>query len=152
MKNPTLFKTILSSIMIFFIAGSVAQNNSAESKYRVTAYQKGGNQIVSLSNEVNITPAAAFYIPNAFTPNDDGLNDSFGLIGEGVTEYNLQIFNRWGNLIFESNDMKTQWDGNYQNVKAEIGAYVYKITGKGSSNNGKSSKLINMYGTVTLVL
>lgn len=132
---------------MFFIADSIAQN-----KYRVTAYQKGGNQIASVSNEVDIIPPAVFYIPNAFTPNDDGLNDSFGLVGEGITEYNLQIFNRWGNLVFESHDMKSQWDGNYQNTKAEIGVYVYKITGKGPSDNGKFSKLINMNGTVTLVL
>jgi len=151
MKNLTLYKTILSIAMIFFIMGSVAQNNS-QSKYRVTAYQKGANQIVSVSNEVEITPAAVYYIPNAFTPNDDGLNDSFGLVGEGITEYTMQIFNRWGNLIFESNNMQTQWDGNYQNTKAEMGVYVYKIKGKGPKDNGQSSKLINIDGTVTLVL
>lgn len=140
-------------MILFFIASIMAQNPSgSESKYRVTAYQKGNNEVMSISNEVEITPAALMYVPNAFTPNGDGLNDTFGGTGEGITEYNLQIFNRWGNLIFESNDMKTQWDGNYNNGIAPIGVYFYKINAKGPSSSGKSKKLISETGNVTLVL
>jgi gliding motility-associated-like protein len=131
----------------------MAQNSSdAIEKYRVSAYKNGNGQVISLSNEVEIIPAALLYIPNAFTPNGDGLNDTFGGKGEGITDYNLQIFNRWGNLIFESNDMKNQWDGNYHNEIAPIGVYVYKISAKGPSANGRSKNLINEKGNVTLVL
>lgn len=152
MKNSNCLKTILSIILLFFIANIIGQNSSAIKKYRVTAYKNGNGQVMSVSNEVEIIPAALLYIPNAFTPNGDGLNDTFGGKGEGITEYNLQIFNRFGNLIFESNDMKNQWDGNYKNEIAPIGVYVYKINAKGPSANGRSKNLINEKGNITLVL
>lgn len=153
MKNSNFLKAILSIIILFFITDVIGQNFSdAAKKYRVTAYKNGNNQIMSVSNEVEIVPAALIYIPNAFTPNGDGLNDAFGGIGEGITEYNMQIFNRWGNLIFESNDMKNQWDGNYNNEIAPMGVYVYKISAKGPSANGRYKNLISKTGDVTLVM
>lgn len=153
MKNSNFLMVILSFMMLCFITNVIGQNFSdAANKYRVIAFKNGNNQIMSVSNEVEIVPAAIIHIPNAFTPNGDGLNDTFGGLGEGLTEYNLQIFNRWGNLIFESNDMKNQWDGNYNNKLAPIGVYVYKINAKGPSANGRSKNLINEAGSVTLVL
>lgn len=152
MKTLNLSKVLLF-IPFFFIANIFAQNSQGVvNKYRITAYQKGNNQVMSVSNEVGIVPAAVLYVPNAFTPNGDGLNDTFGCKGEGITEYNLQIFDRWGNMIFESNDMRRQWDGNYHNEIAPSGVYVYKINAKGSSANGKSKNLISENGSVTLVL
>lgn len=143
----------LLNMIICFSESLMAQNyGDAQNQYKVTAYQKGKNQIVSVSNEVEIIPPLVYYIPNAFTPNGDGLNDSFGLVGEGITEYTIQIFNRWGNLIFESKDPKNQWDGSYHNEKSEVGVYVYKISAKGPSANGKFKKLIYLDGIVTLVM
>ncbi len=150
LKNRS-FKVMLIFIMLLSMTNAIAQNN-AKSKYRITAYQKGKNEVVSLSNEVEIIPAATFYIPSAFTPNGDGLNETFGPKGEGITEFNMQVFDRWGNLIFESNNLKIQWDGYHHEEKAPTGTYVYKITAKGQGYNGGSQKLINETGTVTLVL
>ncbi len=143
----------LLNVVMSISESSIAQNYAdGQSTYRVTAYQKGKNQVISTSNEIEITPPVVYYIPNAFTPNGDGLNDTFGLIGEGITEYTIQIFNRWGNLIFESQDTKNQWDGTYHNEKSEIGVYVYKISAKGPTTNGKYKKLIYLDGIVTLVM
>jgi gliding motility-associated-like protein len=53
-------------------------------------------------------------IPNAFTPNGDGLNDRFRIVGlppENITEFNIQIFDRWGQIVFESTDISESWDG-----------------------------------------
>lgn len=153
MKKLILFKVILFILMIFFIANTLGQNNGdIKNRYRVTAFQKDKNQVISVSNEAEINPPAVYYIPNAFTPNGDGLNETFGLIGEEIMEYNMQIFNRWGNLIFESNDVKMQWDGTYHNEKAPVDVYVYKISGKGLSGYGKTLRLINENGIVNLVL
>lgn len=153
MKTSTTLQRILSVMMLFFISITIAQNTSeTENKYRVTAYQKGKNRIVSVSNEVTTTPTAVLYIPNAFTPNGDGLNETFGPKGEGITEFNMQIFDRWGILIFESNDLTVQWDGYIQQDKAPVGVYVYKISAKGQGNDKNSKRLINETGKVTLVL
>lgn len=145
---------ILFGIMLICLAqGAKSQNYDAfADNYRITAYQNTNNAIFSVSNEVKITPAAVLYIPNAFTPNGDGLNETFGPVGEGIVEYNMQIFDRWGILIFESNDLKKQWDGYVKDAKAPTGTYVYKITGKGQGEVSETTKLINKNGTVTLVL
>lgn len=87
---------------------------------------------------VRVTPEFYVYYPNSFTPNEDGLNDSwFPVIGYGLKDYKLMIFNRWGELIFETDDYKIQWAGyiNNSDTQAQEGVYTYKsiihdVTGK----------------------
>jgi gliding motility-associated-like protein len=71
------------------------------------------------------------YVPNSFTPNSDGVNDVFIPIiesGIDITTYNLLIFNRWGEVIFESKDIDTGWDGSYDGKIVKDGTYIWKIT------------------------
>lgn len=72
-----------------------------------------------------------FFIPNAFTVNNDGLNETFGPKGIGISpsaeEYEFIIFNRWGEKIFVTNDFKQHWDGKKNGVLCEAGVYTYKI-------------------------
>jgi len=83
----------------------------------------------SIYGKVRITPEFRFFIPNAFTPNGDGKNDSFMSNNMGVREFNMTIYNRWGNIIFQTTDPKTGWNGKARgsNEIAENGVYVYKI-------------------------
>lgn len=71
----------------------------------------------SISKNIDILPVSTYFLPNAFTPNDDGKNDIF--IGVGVTQYfrsfNLRVFNRWGQIVFHSIDAQNGWNGRYQN-------------------------------------
>lgn len=79
---------------------------------------------------IEIKPAYALYIPNAFTPNSDGLNDGFKAQGVGISEFKMQVFDRWGALVFESNDINNGWDGSIkgkgdaESTKQEV--YVWK--------------------------
>lgn len=69
-------------------------------------------------------------VPTAFSPNNDGKNDYFGVIRSAdcpVNGYILRIFNRWGQLIFESYEPEKQWDGNFEGVPAAQGVYFYYI-------------------------
>lgn len=92
--------------------------------YWVTA--KEGNCI--LTDTVNISGGEfTLYIPDAFTPNNDKLNDIFEPKGEGITKYHLMIFNRWGDMIFESNNINTGWDGKFKNEQCPIGIYSWVI-------------------------
>lgn len=83
----------------------------------------------SLSADVEVTPTFTIYIPNAFTPNGNGVNDYFTAKGAEITEFKMMIFDRWGELIFETSDLGTGWDGHAKNGSgiAENGVYVYKI-------------------------
>ena len=68
------------------------------------------------------------WIPDTFTPNDDGVNDSFKPYGVGIKEYKIQIFSRWGELIFFSEDINSGWDGmSKNNNKSMKGIFTYYI-------------------------
>jgi gliding motility-associated-like protein len=71
----------------------------------------------------------AIWLPNAFTPDGDGLNDEFKPVEryDMVKTYHFSIYNRWGQLIFETSDISQGWDGTFQGNPAEQGTYVYKI-------------------------
>jgi len=71
----------------------------------------------------------AFYVPSAFSPNGDELNDLFGGVGIGIVEYEMQIFDRWGNLIFITVDYYERWDGTIHGGIAIVqeDMYVWKI-------------------------
>jgi gliding motility-associated-like protein len=93
----------------------------------------------------------SFFIPNAFTPNGDGLNDVFGVIPrlDYINQYHISIFNRWGQMLFESSDLNLGWDGTYQGEACRAGAYVYRIVYNDFGMGTKETKV--MEGTVVLV-
>ena len=91
------------------------------------------------------------WIPNAFSPDYDGINDIFKpKANTELLNYNLQIYTRWGALIFESNDINKGWNGIYKGKDCPVGVYVYRICYKGYGsiflNEGKT-----IIGYVTLV-
>ncbi len=67
------------------------------------------------------------YIPNSFTPNGDGLNDGFFPVLRGVKRYELRIFDRWGSLVFLSNDPEQSWDGTLQGELCPVAVYNYQL-------------------------
>jgi len=79
---------------------------------------------------VRIDDDFALYVPNAFSPNSDGVNDIFKAVGIGVKEFRLYIFDRWGNQVFYSEDIDKGWDGRFQSKGEDIvqeDVYVWKI-------------------------
>jgi len=92
-----------------------------------------------------------FYLPNAFTPNGDGLNDSFRAIPryDYVNKYHLSIYNRWGQRVYETMDINKGWDGTYQGCPCMLGAYVYHIVYEEFGQQPGESKVVE--GTVVLV-
>ncbi|MFN7592500.1 MAG: gliding motility-associated C-terminal domain-containing protein, partial [Bacteroidota bacterium] len=66
------------------------------------------------------------FVPNSFSPNGDGVNDKFFAIANQVEFIEMQIFNRWGQLVFQSNDINSKWDGRFKDT-IELGLYVYWI-------------------------
>lgn len=85
-------------------------------------------------------------IPNVFTPNADGMNDFLSLEGLNINSINIKILNRWGQLVFESNDINDSWNGKTtENKECPSGTYFYIIT----AENEQSSKIFK--GTITLL-
>ncbi len=74
-----------------------------------------------------ISPKYMLRIPNAFTPNGDGLNDEFTIAGNGVKEFSIYIYNRWGALVYFSNNIEASWDGKVSGNPALAGSYIYKV-------------------------
>ena len=112
---------------------------------------------IKVLEALEVIESGQVIFPNAFTPNLDGSsggvynpndfsNDVFYPIGEGLENYHLEVFNRWGALVFESKDINIGWDGYYDGKLLDEGVYVWKVTGK--YNNGKDFKKV---GTVMLL-
>jgi gliding motility-associated-like protein len=95
---------------------------------------QGSFWVTSLNNctdtieySVFVKDSMTLYVPNAFTPNGDGINDVFKALGTLVKTFQLLIFDRWGNLIYESESLGRGWDGFYKGEKVMNGVYVWKI-------------------------
>lgn len=87
-----------------------------------------GHCVSNISSEVIEYCTPTFYLPNAFTPNYDGLNDVFPPYQTGIfNDYAMEIYNRWGELIFKSKDINVGWDGKMGNKEVQMDVYVYKI-------------------------
>ncbi|MFM6964129.1 MAG: gliding motility-associated C-terminal domain-containing protein, partial [Sphingomonadales bacterium] len=86
------------------------------------------NEITSI---LNIIEDAAIYIPNSFSPDGDGFNNTFRVSGKNIEPefFDLSIYNRWGELIFSSRDSNLGWDGSVANLgPAPVGVYTYQVT------------------------
>lgn len=88
---------------------------------------------------IYILPDFSIFVPNAFTPNGDNLNDVFIPVTRGATQFRLQIFNRWGANIFESTEQAKGWDGTFKDEACKAGVYVWKLI---ISNNREEKELI----------
>ncbi len=88
---------------------------------------------------------------NAFTPNGDGRNDSYGpiMLCQNPTSMSMRIYNRWGQLIFESTSLNAKWDGTYMGQPQPIEVYTYVVEFSGLENHVQ--KTVHLSGTVTLL-
>ena len=115
--------------------------------YRVVALKNQNSPIESVSNAVSVEKPYALYSPNAFSPDGDGINDLFKISGQGMNDFQIEIFNRWGQMVYKSIDLSNGWDGTFKGKNLPTGTYVYKIK---TSKNGVEQKLVKS-GTVALV-
>ena len=107
------------------------------------------NYCGSKSDDILISKGICkIYVPSAFTPNNDGLNDVFrATYGENITDFRLQVYNRWGQKIFESTDIRNGWDGTMKNLQQPIGTYVWMLRYKTVTDSIEQM----MKGTVMLI-
>ena len=81
----------------------------------------------TIIKQLSIMPPFNIYTPTAFTPNGDGINDSYNVVASRIKEYHIYLYNRWGQLIFEGESLNQKWDGRYNGKSAPDGVYSYLI-------------------------
>jgi gliding motility-associated-like protein len=108
-----------------------------------------GSCIIADTIEINgVSGDGALFVPNTFTPNGNGNNDKFTAYGEGITDFHLVIFDRWGQLICETTDIVNGWDGTYKGTIVQIDTYVYQIEYRSTCTGGA---LVRRYGHVNVI-
>lgn len=115
--------------------------------YSVTVTNQCETKTDSIIISSNFCDECYFYFPNAFTPNNDNINDVF--IPKSLCkfiDYELLIYNRWGEMIYKTNDFEKGWDGKTYNSEANTGVYVYTISYKFQGKKKSSA-----YGRITLI-
>ena len=110
-------------------------------RYIVRARPVDGTLIASNSNTVIIIKNPHLFHPSAFTPNGDNLNDTFRVFGQYIDKFEMNIFNRWGELIFTTWDLDNEWDGTYKGTPMPEGTYTFiahitDLAGRTSKTSG----------------
>ena len=141
------YNVLLRDNNTFTIVGSIGSSNGnfsfdfADTKlddsicFKIQAIKDTNQFVESFSNILCLISEAKIFVPNAFTPNKDGKNEVFiprailifNQTGNPILDYKFEIYNRWGEQIFESNDLNLGWDGNYKGELCQEGYYVYKV-------------------------
>jgi len=94
--------------------------------------------------------APKFFIPSSFTPNDDGLNDLLCPLGNSYGTFELKVFNRWGQIVFISDNASSCWDGRINGKKAPVEVYAYTLSYTSTNESGEILKSRNA-GTVSII-
>jgi gliding motility-associated-like protein len=127
------------------ISNTVALNNLGSYWLTVTdSHNCNGTDTFTVQKNSNCIPIG---VPNAFTPNKDGINDIFKpTIMQQISDYHFMVFNRYGQMIFETDKYGTGWDGTFKGTAQPRNSYVYMISFK--NINGQ---LKEYNGIVTLL-
>jgi gliding motility-associated-like protein len=118
--------------------------------YRIRVTDAGGcstDTSIMIAQNSPIGICNDIFIPNAFTPNNDGKNDVFAILSStGFKDMSIQVFNRWGSIVHQSKNSNMGWDGMYKGAQQPAGVYIYAISYTDGLGEKKSLK-----GTLTLI-
>jgi gliding motility-associated-like protein len=104
-------------------------SSTVDITYTLTVEDNLGCFRVTNTFSIHVDPKATVDVPTAFTPNGDGTNDIIYVDGWGIKKLHyFRIFNRWGQLLFESNDIKVGWDGVFNGVPQNMETYIYQVS------------------------
>lgn len=110
------------------IANTTIKSTSAQPSNSTTYYANLMDAYgCFVQDSVTISLDGSLYIPNTFSPNKDGTNDVFKIYSEDIFEFEILIFNRWGELLYESKDVSKSWDGTFKGEVCKIDTYVWRI-------------------------
>ena len=114
--------------------------------YRITAVANQAGIVSSVSNAFTIIKEPNLFYPTAFTPNGDGLNDIFNVFGQFIITFEMRIFNRWGEMMYVTDDLRKGWDGTFKGALMPEGTYVFRAT-----LSDQAGRTFDRSGTVVLL-
>ncbi|HEX5024112.1 MAG TPA: gliding motility-associated C-terminal domain-containing protein, partial [Agriterribacter sp.] len=103
---------------------SLIVNDTTNTFYVIAKSEDGCLDTANVKTAVDNTD---FFIPNAFTPNNDGKNDAFKIYGSSVIGAEIKIYNQWGVMLYETKDNDQGWNGTYKNNPQPVGMYLYVV-------------------------
>jgi gliding motility-associated-like protein len=126
---------VLAADSIRYIDNNLHEGADTPWCYRVVALRLGPKADSSVSNTYCDFFSYNFFIPNAFSPNGDGINETYGISGESINRpdlghivaFELKIVNRWGQVIFYTTDPRERWDGTHAGLEVSDGIYQYQL-------------------------
>ncbi len=119
-------------------------SNLGPGTYHVTVTDANGCTVEG--EIVIVVTGSELWIPNVFSPNGDGVNDEFMVIARNMSGLLIRIYNRWGELVYESTNMKRGWNGEYNGMPGALGVYVYYVEAEFYDGSSKTAK-----GNLTLI-
>jgi gliding motility-associated-like protein len=149
LPDDTVFCEGSSKVLDAGNAGASYAWSTGETTRTIQVYQpgtywvriRGGcNVIVDTSTIVFVPEEVGAFIPNVFTPNGDGFNDTFYGFALNTPDYRMSIYNRWGEAVFHAADPFTGWDGRHKGIAVPPGVYYYLITATDCSRRKVSYK------------
>jgi gliding motility-associated-like protein len=122
--STTERQVVTANVQYIWQVNGLTYNRSGIYQH-VLQTQFGCDSLIIL--DLSITEGSTLYVPNAFSPNGHRANEQFRIFGTDIESFQILIFNRFGQMIFESNDLNISWDGNFQGSPVPMGVYVYRI-------------------------
>lgn len=137
---------------IQYIGENLTYTFDNEGIYNIVLRRENGTCYVEETLQVVVTgcPGIIYWIPNSFTPDGNEHNQLFGPVmteGFDINGFNLKVFNRWGEIMWESNDPNGRWDGTYNGVICQDGVYTWKLQFNVLGDDSK----IEDWGHVTII-
>jgi gliding motility-associated-like protein len=144
------FNTVLWEDTDPLLSGNATLDITSEGIYKVSVTDNISQCTVKDFVIVENICGAKFFLPAAFSPNNDKVNDSLKVFGNHFESFDLKIFSRWGEVVFSTKDHKEQWDGNFGGQPLPPGTYPYVVVYE--SLNEKNKKITTTKeGSVTLI-
>lgn len=118
--------------------------------YELTAWDKNG---CPLKKEVEVLSKceSMIFVPDAFSPNYDGKNDELQVFGKNFTDFEMRVFNRWGEIIFMTDNFNTMWDGMYKGKMMPVGTYPWVIKYKSIPGTLDEGTIKQITGSITVI-
>ncbi len=138
-ETPAIFKQLTGFDSLRWSDGSTAEEFSIARPglYTVTAFTGTCSSTDSVQVSEDCPPQLSFYVPNAFSPNGDGFNDNFGPeVTHLPATFHMRVFDRWGGLLYETDNPAAQWDGSAKGESLPVGIYLYTVEVDGELRAG----------------